>query len=59
MGEGNVEFALERSFELQIQLSELENKDEKLKIIKQFIKTGHDSKLPVLPEFDKSELKVW
>ena len=59
MGEGNVEFALERSFELQIQLSEVENKDEKLEIIKEFLKTGNDLKLPVLPEFDKSELNVW
>ena len=58
MGEGNVQFSLERSFELQIQLGEVENKDEKLEIIKEFLKIGHDLKLPILPEFDKSELKV-
>ena len=59
MGEGNVQLALERSFELQTQLSEVENKDEKLEIIKEFLKTGHGLKLPVLPEFDKSEFKVF
>ena len=56
--EGKVESVLERSFELLEKVAEVEEKDEKLEIIKEFLKTGHELKLPTVPEFEKGEMNL-
>ena len=55
---GKVEFALERSFELLQKLAEVEENDEKLEIIQEFLKIGHKLKLPIVPEFKKGEINL-
>ncbi len=56
MEQGSVELSLERSFEFQLKLSETESEEERLNLLKDYIKEGDNLLLPKVPEFDKSEL---
>ena len=53
-----MEFTLERSFELHLKLREVEGKEEKVEIIREFIETGDDLNLPAVPEFEKGALML-
>ncbi len=56
MEQGSGEFSLERSFEFQLKLSEAESEEDRINLLKEYIREGDNLKLPKVPELDKSEL---
>ncbi len=53
MDEGNLLATLERSFELQIQLSEADSNEAKVQLMKDYIESAASNVLITLPEFNE------